>query len=112
MSVELSARRLLGFTQRRERTGLPLKITHWRCVTFAVIALACLILAGCNRGGSSSDSDANTVVVYTSVDEPYAAPIIRDFEKRTGMKVDLRTDSEATKSVGLAERLRAEKDKP
>lgn len=52
------------------------------------------------------------VSLYTSVDEPYARPIVRAFEEKTGIKVDLRTDAEAGKSVGLAERIRAEKDNP
>jgi iron(III) transport system substrate-binding protein len=52
------------------------------------------------------------LVLYTSVDEPVARPIIREFERRTGLKVALKTDTEATKSAGLAERLEAEKDKP
>lgn len=52
------------------------------------------------------------VTLYTSVDEPYARPIVEKFTKDTGIKVRLITDTEATKSVGLAERLRAEKDRP
>jgi iron(III) transport system substrate-binding protein len=46
------------------------------------------------------------------VDEPIAAPIVREFEKQTGIHVTLVTDTEASKSVGLAERLRAEKSNP
>ena len=60
-----------------------------------------IILSGCDRGSTSQQ----TVTLYTSVDQPHAAPIIRDFENRTGIKVTLVTDAEATKSVGLAERL-------
>jgi len=52
------------------------------------------------------------VVLYTSVDEPVARPIIREFERQTGIKVVLRTDAEATKTAGLAERLEAEKHQP
>jgi iron(III) transport system substrate-binding protein len=37
---------------------------------------------------------------------------VKDFEQKTGIKVVLVTDAEATKSVGLAERVRAEKDNP
>ncbi len=46
------------------------------------------------------------------VDEPIARPIIQEFEKQSGIQVVLVTDAEATKSVGLAERLRAEKGNP
>ena len=55
---------------------------------------------------------AADVVLYTAVDQPYAAPIVRDFEKRSCLRVALVTDAEATKSVGLAERVRAEKANP
>lgn len=53
-----------------------------------------------------------SVVLYTSVDEPYAAPVIRQFEREQGVRVRLVTDTEATKSIGLAERVRAEKASP
>src|ERR1041384_4084765 len=52
------------------------------------------------------------VVIYSSVDQPYARPILADFMKKTGIRVTYLPDTEATKSVGLAERLRAEKDNP
>jgi len=52
------------------------------------------------------------VTLYTSVDEPYARPIIEKFTKQTGIKVKLVTDAEAMKTIGLVERLRAEKDRP
>src|SRR6476660_8785582 len=63
--------------------------------------------------GKTQGAEPNgRVVLYTSVDEPYARPIVREFEKRTGIEVVLKTDTEASKSVGLAERVRAEKDNP
>lgn len=51
-------------------------------------------------------------MLYTSVDEPYVRPLIDEFEKQTGIDVTLVTDTEASKSVGLSEKLRAEKDHP
>ncbi len=67
-------------------------------------ALVCIgLLASCNRSG------ARQVVLYTSVDEPVARPIIQAFERKTGIKVVLKTDTEATRTAGLAERLLAEK---
>jgi iron(III) transport system substrate-binding protein len=71
-------------------------------------AAALLPIAGCNRDQQS----APRVVVYTSVDQPVAEPILREFENQTGIKVDIQTDTEATKSAGLAERLKAEKANP
>jgi iron(III) transport system substrate-binding protein len=70
--------------------------------------LAILIIgtSGCSR------EESKTLVIYTSIDEPVATPILKAFEKQTGIKVDVRTDTEATKSVGLVERLIAEKGNP
>jgi iron(III) transport system substrate-binding protein len=86
-----------------------------RACLFAILYLLSSILVfvplACSRGDSNT-SGAQTVVLYTSVDEPVATPILREFEKSTGIRVDIRTDTEATKSVGLAERLIAEKGNP
>lgn len=60
----------------------------------------------------ASHAFAREIVLYTSVDEPVAAPIVKAFTKETGIAVKLVTDTEATKSVGLTARLRAEKDAP
>lgn len=83
-----------------------------RILTFTSLLLATLSLA-CDRApNDTASSTANEVVLYTSVDEPYARPIIRKFEERSGIKVVLKTDTEATKSVGLAARLEAENANP
>ena len=63
-----------------------------------------LFICGCEK--------SDEVVLYTSIDEPVARPIVQEFEHQTGIRVRLVTDSEATKTVGLAERLRAEKPNP
>jgi len=55
---------------------------------------------------------ANEVVVYTSVDDVFARPVAEKFEKETGIKVKLVTDTEETKSTGLLNRLIAEKKRP
>lgn len=52
------------------------------------------------------------VVVYTSQDREYAEPIFQEFTRRTGIKVRALYDSEAAKTVGLANRLLAEKSHP
>jgi iron(III) transport system substrate-binding protein len=52
------------------------------------------------------------VVVYTSQDEVYAEPIFKQFEQQTGIHVQPVFDSEAVKTVGLVNRLLAEKDNP
>jgi len=52
------------------------------------------------------------VVAYVAQDQVYAEPIFREFEKRTGIEVRAVYDSEAVKTVGLANRLLAERDHP
>ena len=74
------------------------------CVTPFLLAL---VLAGCHRS-----SDTKEVVLYTSIDEPVARPIIDAFTQKTGIKVVLKTDTEVSKTAGLVETLRAEKANP
>ena len=67
-----------------------------------------LLIGGCDRTGPGGE----VVVVYTSVDDPVARPVLAEFTRRTGIKVEARTDTEANKSAGLVARLEAEKDNP
>jgi iron(III) transport system substrate-binding protein len=69
--------------------------------TAAGLALAAA-LAAC-----SADPPA-TVTVYTSVDDGIAREMLARFTAETGIPVDAVTDTEATKSVGLALRLEEE----
>jgi iron(III) transport system substrate-binding protein len=52
------------------------------------------------------------VVIYAAQDQVYAEPILRAFEKETGIKVKAVYDSEAVKTTGLANRLLAERNHP
>ena len=52
------------------------------------------------------------VIIYAAQDQVYAEPILREFEKETGIKVKAVYDSEAVKTVGLANRLLAERSHP
>ena len=52
------------------------------------------------------------MVIYTSVDDVFARPIVEQFQKETGIVVKLVTDTEETKSTGLLNRLIAEKKRP
>lgn len=55
---------------------------------------------------------AEEVVIYTSLDQTFSEPVLRQFEKETGIKVKSVYDVEATKTTGLVNRLLAEKDYP
>ena len=65
-----------------------------------------ITIAGCNQKA------ANEVVVYVSTDQVFSEPILRDFEKETGIKVKTVYDTEETKSTGAMNRLIAEKNNP
>ena len=83
----------------------------------ALFFIACVsLIAGC--GGSASDpsaangSDQQRVTLYTSVDDAFAKMVVAQFEKDTGIRVDVLGDTEATKTTGLVTRLQSEKDDP
>jgi iron(III) transport system substrate-binding protein len=52
------------------------------------------------------------VVVYAAQDQVYAEPILKEFTRQTGLEVRAVYDSEAVKTVGLANRLLAERSRP
>jgi len=56
------------------------------------------------RNGFNTAS-SERLVVYCAHDSVYAEPILRQFELATGMRVDVRFDTEATKSLGLVRQL-------
>ena len=64
----------------------------------AVAATAALV--GCDGGD---------VVIYCAHDSVYSEQILQDFEDQTGIRLDIRFDTEATKSLGLTELLVREK---
>ena len=82
---------------------------HRSGIILVIISVLALIWTGCSR--SPSDS-AQEVVVYTSEDQVFSEPILRDFEEETGIKVKAVFDTEETKSTGVMNRLIAEKDNP
>lgn len=82
---------------------------------FATLFLALCLVASCDRSPSNTSSPSNTtkeVVLYTSIDEPVARPILDAFTRQTGIKVLIKTDAEASKTAGLVETIRAEKANP
>lgn len=70
------------------------------------VLAASLLLAGCSKGTRSE------VVVYAAQDQVYCEPVFKEFTRQTGITVLPVYDSEAVKTVGLANRLLAEKAHP
>lgn len=71
------------------------------------VAVIVFCHAGC-RKESAATARLESVTLYTSVDEPFARMVVEQFEKRSGLKVALITDSEAGKTTGLVQRIIAE----
>src|SRR4051812_33268531 len=55
---------------------------------------------------------SSNLIIYTSQDQQFAEPILNEFTSQTGIKVRAIYDSEAVKTVGLANRLLAEAAHP
>lgn len=69
-------------------------------------------LLGCGDGAGGGAPAGTTVVLYTSLDEPFSRPLAEEFQRATGIKVDYLTDDEVDKSVGLRGKLMAERANP
>ena len=80
---------------------------------FAGAALIALVAAALQLHAAGFWSGRSPrVVVYTSQDQVYSEPILKEFERKTGIAVAAVYDSEAVKTVGLANRLIAERSNP
>lgn len=59
-----------------------------------------------------SQRQADALIVYCAHDLEFSQAILDEFSERTGIRVLVVGDTEATKSLGLVERLLAERDRP
>ncbi len=73
-------------------------------------ALAAGLLGALSAGGCRTQ--AREVVVYTSIDQIFTEPILREYQRRSGVKVRAVFDTEETKSTGVLNRLVAEARSP
>ncbi|MBN1441423.1 MAG: extracellular solute-binding protein [Planctomycetes bacterium] len=76
------------------------------------ILLAPAILPALAAGGCRRVDPAAQVVVYTALDRQFSEPIFEEFTRATGIRVLAQYDTESTKTVGLAGRIRAERERP
>ncbi len=81
-------------------------------VPLAIAALALIAATLFSINSWLEGKTADEVIVYCAQDQTYAEPILRQFEEETGIRVRSVYDSEAVKTVGLANRLLAERDHP
>ncbi len=77
----------------------------WWVIPVVIAVVASFLLPMLTRKGIRA-------VAYCAQDQEYAEPILRDCEKQTGVKVLTVFDSEAVKTVGMANRLLAERPHP
>lgn len=96
--------------------ALPLRTRASVALGLTALMAVCLSLSlwlFLSRGRAAHDGQGTgEVVLYTSADLPVARPIVDEFERTTGLKVLLVTDTEATKTTGLVQRLLAERQNP
>ncbi|MEW6305512.1 MAG: substrate-binding domain-containing protein [Verrucomicrobiota bacterium] len=97
-----------GFPGPAERSRLEVSDTAgWKpALLTSALLLTLLSLTSC------APRTENSVVIYTSQDKVYAERIFADFTRETGIEVRAVYDSEAVKTVGLVNRLIAEKNHP
>ena len=77
-----------------------------RSTLAAMIMAASLISLHCGK------KSAGEVTIYVSEDQVFAEPVLKDFERETGIRVKAVFDTEESKSTGAMNRLIAEKDNP
>lgn len=77
-----------------------------RPILLTLLGCGLLSALGCRHDSSQR------VVVYCAHDEEFAAAILQEFEKKSGLKVDVTYDKEANKAVGLKESLVREAGQP
>jgi iron(III) transport system substrate-binding protein len=73
--------------------------------------LAALVLTGLTAAGCWSRSNQE-VIAYTALDSEFSEPVFGDFTRDTAIVVRPKFDTEATKTVGLANAIMAERERP
>jgi len=71
------------------------------------VAFCAVVVSACQR-----PPGVREVVAYVSADRPFSEPILKEYERQSGVRVNVAYDTEETKSTGLANRLIAEKARP
>lgn len=80
-----------------------------RCfIILVILALLCTTCTSQNSAPAKSDH----VVAYVSEDQVFSEPILKDFERETGIRVKAVFDTEETKGTGVMNRLFAERQNP
>ncbi len=70
-----------------------------------------LVIGLCLAAFTLGCAEEPDVVIYCALDQVDSEPILREFERRTGLKVQAEFDVEAHKTVGLVRRIREERSR-
>lgn len=100
-----------------QRRWLALPLSTRTTIAYSSFALGMLMLAGAvyfmtRSGIGKTTIEQNDVVLYSSADAAILEPMVKEFEGRTGIMVQLVGDTEATKTTGLVQRIISEKERP
>ncbi|MFO0791777.1 MAG: extracellular solute-binding protein [Pirellulales bacterium] len=80
--------------------------SDFRVKLWVLFCCAAAVFAGCRQ------SEPPSVVVYTALDQQFSEPIFKAFTDATQVAVRSKFDTESTKTVGLAQAIMAEKERP
>lgn len=89
----------------QHRRTWPRTMRGWQRWGAGMLVLMVWIGVGCRQRQPE-------VVVYAALDAEYSAPLLDRFDRRTGIRVRTKFDTESTKTVGLAQAIMAERDRP
>jgi iron(III) transport system substrate-binding protein len=81
-----------------------MSMDHFKLCLWVIVCA--LTIVGCGKKSPPS------VIVYTALDQEFSAPIFENFTKETGIQVNAKYDTESTKTVGLAQEIMAESNRP
>lgn len=86
--------------------------TRVRAIAGAGAMLAAFAVGCRSDDGPAGGDEAESVVIYCSVDVSFAEPILDRFERERGITVYPVFDTEAGKTTGLVNKLLAERERP
>lgn len=89
-----------------QRKSAPRR-SFWRALHLLLLFAFAVSIISCRPA-----SETPSVVVYTALDQIYSEAILKRFEASTGIRVLAVYDTEATKTVGLVNRIIAESAQP
>ena len=80
--------------------------TNQRRMRICGVLLCGFVMSGCGK------KEPPEVVVYTALDQEFSKPVFDAFTRATGVTVKAKYDTESTKTVGLAQAILAERQRP